>query len=62
MTHRSEKSGADLTDAALIKCQNGISMVVSGGCGLPGNEHGEDATGKHFDIKIFGSKVGRCCS
>ena len=56
MTHRSEKSGADLTDAALIRCKGDISVSLSGGCSWPGNEHGDEATGKLFDIKIFGSK------
>ena len=56
MTHRSEKSGADLMDAALIRCINGCSISFSGGCLWPGNEHGDEATGKWFDIKIFGSK------
>jgi len=56
ITHRSEKSGADLTDAALIRCAGGASISLSGGCEWPGNEHGEEATGKHFDIKIFGEK------
>ena len=56
LTHRSEASGADLTDAALLKCARGISVSLSGSCSLPGNEHGEDATGKLFEIKIFGSK------
>ena len=56
LTHRSENSGADLTDAALIKCKNGVSVSLSGSCCLPGNEHGAEATGKLFDIKIFGSK------
>lgn len=56
MTHRSEKSGADLTDAALIRCKGNISVSLSGGCSWPGNEHGDEATGKLFDIKIFGSK------
>jgi predicted dehydrogenase len=55
ITHRSEKSGADLMDAALIKCGR-ASISLSGGCGWPGNEHGDEGTGKHFDIKIFGSK------
>lgn len=55
LTHRSEKSGADLTDAALMKCAEGISVSLSGSCSLPGDEHGE-GTGKLFDIKIFGSK------
>ena len=56
MTHRSEKSGADLTDAALIRCKNGCSISFSGGCSWPGNSYGTKKTGKHFDIKIFGSK------
>jgi predicted dehydrogenase len=45
MTHRSEKSGADLTDAALIRCKGDISVSLSGGCSWPGNEHGDEATG-----------------
>jgi len=56
ITHRSEASGADLTDAAIFKCKGGCSMSLSGGCAWPGNEHGEQATGKHFDIKMFGKK------
>jgi predicted dehydrogenase len=56
MTHRSQQSGADLTDAALIRCSNGCSICFSGSCSYPGNEHGDNATGKHFDIQIFGSK------
>lgn len=56
LTHRSERSGADITDAALIKCAGGVSVSLSGGCSWPGNEHGSEATGKLFDIKIFGSK------
>jgi len=56
MTHRSEKSGADLTDAALVRCKGGTSITVSGGCNWPGNEHGATRTGKWFDIKMFGSK------
>jgi len=56
ITHRSEKSGADLMDAALIRCK-GCAMSFSGGAMWPGNEHGDEATGKHFDVKIFGSKV-----
>jgi len=56
LTHRSEKSGADLTDAALIKCARGVSVSLSGSCSLPGNEHGDEATGKLFQIKMFGSK------
>merc|ERR1719272_1828823 len=43
-------------DAALIRCKGNISVCCSGGCEWPGNEHGDEATGKHFDIKMFGSK------
>ena len=60
-THRSEKSGADITDAALVKCKGGKSISVSASASWPGNEHGDEATGKWFDIKIFGSK-GVCVS
>jgi len=56
ITHRSAASGADLTDAALIRCAGGCSVSLSGSCSWPGNEHGEEATGKHFDIKMFGAK------
>jgi len=55
MTHKSEKSGADLTDAALIRCKGAKSISLSGGCGWPGHEFAERPAGKHFDIKIFGS-------
>lgn len=30
VTHRSEKSGADITDAALIRCANDCSVSFSG--------------------------------
>ena len=60
MTHRSESSGADLTDAALIRCQtargNLCSISFSAGCCWPGNQYGDHPTGKHFDIKMFGTK------
>jgi hypothetical protein len=61
MTHRSEASGADITDAMLVKCSggralaSGCSMCFSGGASWPGNEHGDEATGKLFDIKMFGA-------
>ena len=32
ITHRSEKSGADLMDAALIRCASGASVSLSAGC------------------------------
>ena len=56
VTHRSARSGADLTDAALVRCARGCSISLSAGCAWPGNEHGDEATGKHFDIKLFGEK------
>ena len=56
MTHRSDKSGADLTDAALIRCSKGCSISLSGSTCWPGNAHGEVPTGKQFDVKMFGSK------
>ena len=56
VTHRSARSGADLTDAALVRCARGCSICLSAGCAWPGNEHGDEATGKHFDIKLFGAK------
>jgi predicted dehydrogenase len=62
ITHRSENSGADITDAALIRCKNNVSISFSASCQWPGMDAatsesaGEEPTGKHFDIKIFGSK------
>jgi predicted dehydrogenase len=56
MTHRSEKSGADITDAALIRCQHNVSISFSGSCQWPGDEYGEETTGKYFNIQMFGSK------
>ena len=56
MTHRSAASGADLTDAALIRCSEGCSISLSGSTCWPGNAHGDVPTGKQFDIKMFGSK------
>ena len=56
ITHRSQKSGADLTDAALLRCAAGASISLSCSACWPGNEHGEEATGKHFDMRFFGSR------
>ena len=39
----SERSGADLTDAAVFTCGNGASVALSGAGTLPGNAH--DAEG-----------------
>lgn len=35
---------------------NECSISFSAGCGWPGNQYGATPRGKHFDIKIFGSK------
>ena len=51
----SPKSGADIHDAALIRCASGATISLSGSCGWPGNNHTQ-ATGKHIDIKVIGSK------
>jgi predicted dehydrogenase len=40
----------------LIRCKGGVSISLSGSCGWPGNEHGAEATGKLFDVKMFGSE------
>jgi len=63
MTHRSPASGADLTDAALVRCKgpggSTVSVVLSAGTVWPGNQHAkkpEDKVGKHFDLKLFGSE------
>ena len=34
--HHSEKSGADIMNAALVKCENGESISVSAGAFWPG--------------------------
>lgn len=49
ITHKSATSGADLTDAALIRCTAAgkpASISLSGGCAWPGNEHGDPPTGE----------------
>merc|ERR1719282_280703 len=56
MTHRSEKSGADLTASALARCKGGVSVSVSSSCSWPGQSYGAIRTGKWIDIKMFGSK------
>lgn len=54
--HHSEKSGADIMNAALVKCENGESISVSAGAFWPGIGVTQDEMSKHFDIKIFGTK------
>lgn len=54
MTH-SERSGADLTDAAILRCTNGASVCISGAGSVPGNAHGGDEC-KHISVRLFGSE------
>lgn len=54
MTH-STRSGADLTDAAVIRCANGASICLSGAGSVPGNAHGGDEC-KHISVRVFGSE------
>ena len=72
---RSARSGADLTDAAVVRCQDGETITVSGAATVPGNAHaeadeaggeaggaGEAAPhcGKHISIRVFGSEGMLC--
>jgi hypothetical protein len=54
MSHSSE-SGADLTNAAVIKCGNSAAISLSGAATVPGDAHGDDPVGKWIEVKIFGS-------
>ena len=54
MNH-SENSGADVSHAATIHCDNGVTFSLSGTCLLPGNEHGDPPVGKEVQIQIYGS-------
>ncbi|KAL9178338.1 hypothetical protein ACHAXT_001766 [Thalassiosira profunda] len=55
MTH-SEETGADVSHAATITCQNGATFSLSGTSLLPGNAHSETPVAKRIKIKIFGTK------
>ena len=54
--HFSKKSGADLINAGLVKCENGESISISAGTCWPGTGVTTAEMSKHFDIKIFGSE------
>mmetsp|Transcript_46452 Transcript_46452/g.137229 ORF Transcript_46452/g.137229 Transcript_46452/m.137229 type:complete len:275 (+) Transcript_46452:322-1146(+) len=54
MAH-SERSGADLHDAAVIVCEGGGAVVLSGSAGLPGDAHGDNPVGKQLEVSVFGS-------
>ena len=48
----SENSGADLSDAATVRCTNGATISISGTAMVPGVQ----GVGKQIDIKIYGDK------
>eukprot|EP00967_Tisochrysis_lutea_P137356 scaffold246391_cov30-Tisochrysis_lutea.AAC.1 len=61
MSH-SAASGADMTDAAIIKCANAdgtpVSISLSGSASVPGNAHAHDnahSVGKRVEVRIFGT-------
>lgn len=54
----SKASGGDLSDSAVITCEGGASVCVSGSCAVPGNAHdGEGGQlGKRVGVRVFGSE------
>jgi predicted dehydrogenase len=54
--HHSKKTGADVAHSASIKCNNGVTMSLSGTSLLPGNAHSEPPVGKQIEIKIYGTQ------
>ena len=52
----SARSGADLHDAAVLRCAGGASLSVSGSAGLPGDAHGDAPVGKQIEISVFGTE------
>ena len=52
----SARSGADLHDAAVLRCAGGASLSVSGSVGLPGDAHGDAPVGKQIEISVFGTE------
>jgi len=52
----SEKTGADISHAATITCENGATFSLSGTSLLPGYEHSDPPVAKRIQIKIFGTK------
>ena len=55
------RTGADMTDAAVLRCSNGAAICFSGAASVPGNAHADvnnenvHSVGKHISIRIFGS-------
>ena len=55
----SKASGADMADAAVLRCTNGASISFSGAGSVPGNAHSDDpghSVGKHISVRVFGSE------
>ena len=50
----SKASGADLCDAAVVRCVGGAAIAVSGSASVPGDAHGAAPVGKRVDFTIFG--------
>lgn len=55
MNH-SDKTGADVSHAATIQCEDGVTFSLSGTSLLPGNAHSDPPIGKLVRIKIFGTE------
>lgn len=53
---KSELTGADVSHAATVICNNGATFSLSGTSLLPGNAHSDPPVGKRIKIKIFGTK------
>ena len=53
--HSSASSGADLHDAAVIRCEGGASISLSGSAGVPGDAHSDVPVGKAISLSLFGS-------
>ena len=47
----SAASGADLSDSAVIVCEGGASISVSGSAGVPGDAHGDHPVGKRLGMQ-----------
>ena len=52
----SKASGADLCDAAVVRCVGGAAIAVSGSASVPGDAHGAAPVGKRVDFTIFGDE------
>lgn len=55
MTH-APNSGADVSLAAVITCQDGITFSIDGTALLPGSQYADPPIGKHIRVEMFGTK------